>query len=101
MPLECFLLNITLKDLPRKCEKKAENAGKCGLQPPPPPPPMARGLNPGGGGGAIKAEQMWYFQVCVRVRLFRREFSTRGSGGWFWEGGLCRDRVLLARKPAI
>ena len=26
MPLECILLNITLRDLPRKCEKKC---GKC------------------------------------------------------------------------
>ena len=28
MPLECFLLNITLGDLPGKCGKNAENAGK-------------------------------------------------------------------------
>ena len=27
MPLECFLLNITRRDLPRKCEKIC---GKCG-----------------------------------------------------------------------
>ena len=39
MPLECFLLNITLRDLPGKCEKKiAETAGKCGRHSPPPRP---------------------------------------------------------------
>ena len=37
MPLECFLLNIIPRDLPRKCEKKAENAKKCEPHPPPPP----------------------------------------------------------------
>ena len=38
VPLECFLLNITLRDLPRKCE---QGCGKCGkilatFRPPPP-----------------------------------------------------------------
>ena len=36
MPLECFVLNITLRDLPGKCEKNAENADKCGPHFPPP-----------------------------------------------------------------
>ena len=36
MPLECVLLNITLRDLPGKCEKKGGNAEKCGPHFPPP-----------------------------------------------------------------
>ena len=34
MPLECFLLNITLRDLPKKCEKKC---GKMRIAYSPPP----------------------------------------------------------------
>ena len=41
MPLECFLLNIILRDLPRKCRKmrkmRKTNADRI------PPPPLALG----------------------------------------------------------
>ena len=36
MPVECLLLNITLRDLPRKCEKMRKNADCI-----PPPPPFS------------------------------------------------------------
>ena len=36
-----------------------------------------------GGGGAIKAERVCHLRVYVRVRVLRRESSTRG-----WVGGL-------------
>ena len=37
MPLECFLLNITLRGLPRKCEKKSGKCGKMRTASPHPP----------------------------------------------------------------
>ena len=46
MPLECLLLNITLRDLPGKCKKKTrkmrENADRI-----PPPPPIVPRTGPG------------------------------------------------------
>ena len=35
MPLECFLLNITLRDLPRKCKKKQKMRENVDRIPPP------------------------------------------------------------------
>ena len=42
MPLECFLLNITLRDLPGECEKKMRKMRKNADRIPPPPLPFAR-----------------------------------------------------------
>ena len=53
-----------------------------------PCPPL---LFPGEGGGEPKRRNGyvgWYFRVYVRVRLLRRESSTRG-----WGGGLSRHQV--------
>ena len=43
MPLECILLNITLRDLPRKCEKKCGKCEKMRIAFSPPPCPVGGG----------------------------------------------------------
>ena len=94
MPLECFLLNITLRDLPRKCKKNAENAKKCESHSPPPvcvvrargfiqsPAPSAGGAYSSGHkdidlqrGGPSKTHKMPVTNACTAL-------MQTPDGGW-------------------
>ena len=103
MPLECFLLNITLRGLPGKCEKKMrENADRIH------PPDVPADIFPKGNHVSYNSDHprgqfsQWSLvihQMEPCIHIFNLNVARR-SGQWVWDTALKGTQSMFSQPSA-